>query len=169
MTDLKLPPPPANKQLAVALPENINLLQWMAIIKASDYFLGCDSVGQHFANALSKPATVVIGATFPENISYPDNKDFTIIDCGKDKRTYSPIRITMDHFIERSNEELMVLNDDQFKRIIKSVTDKLGKSSQKNVTYNPVTSGTTDVTTQSPTGIPFQKSTVANLLENTKV
>jgi len=168
MTDLKLPPPPQNKQLAVALPDNVNLLQWMAIIRASDYFLGCDSVGQHFANALNKPATVVIGATFPENISYPDNKDFTIIDCGKDKRTYSPIRITMDHFIERSNEELMVLSDDNFKRIIKSVTDKLGKSSQKSGAYD-TTHAACCPPPESNTGIPFQKSAVASVLENVKV
>lgn len=169
MTDLKLPPPPQNKQLSVALPENINLLQWMAIINASDYFLGCDSVGQHFANALKKPATVVIGATFPENISYPDNKDFTIIDIGKDKRTYSPIRITMDFFIERSNEELMVLSDDVFKRIIKSVTDKLGKSSLKSSTYTPTMNAPAATPLQSTSGIPFQKSPVANILEKTKV
>jgi hypothetical protein len=75
----------------------------------------------------------------------------------------------MDHFIERSNEDLMVLTDENFKRIIKSVTDKLGKSSQKNTTYNPVTNNAPAAPLQSTSGIPFQKSTVANLLENTKV
>ena len=173
MTDLKLPPPPQNKKLSVALPENINLLQWMSIINASDYFLGCDSVGQHFANALKKPATVVIGATFPENISYPDNRDFTIIDIGKEKRTYSPIRITMDHFIERSNEELMVLTEDAFKRIIKSVTDKLGKTSQKNSTLTPTLATPTlpapTIATPSAGAVPFQKSPISNSLENTRV
>jgi hypothetical protein len=172
MTDLKIPPPPGNKQLSVALPENINLLQWMAIIKASDYFLGCDSVGQHFANALKKPATVVIGATFPENISYPNNKDFTIIDGGKGKRTYSPIRISMDYFIERSNEELMVLSEDSFKRIIKSITDKLGKSTQKNSTYSPTIPETTNSCcppVQVSNDLPFSKSIIANSLESKKV
>jgi hypothetical protein len=121
---------PTDKQMAAAIP-NANLLQWMGIINAADYFLGCDSVGQHYAHALNKPATVVIGATYPENISYPDNKDFTIIDNGKDKRIYSPIRITMDFVSDRTNEYLMVLEDKTFDRMIKSVTDKLGKSKQK--------------------------------------
>ena len=52
------------------------------VINAADYFLGCDSVGQHFAHAMNKPATIVTGATYPENISYPENKKFTIIDNG---------------------------------------------------------------------------------------
>jgi hypothetical protein len=127
-TDLKLP---IDKQMPAVIPDNLNLLQWMGLIKASDYFLGCDSVGQHFANALGKSATVVIGSTYPENISYPYNKNFTIIDNGGTKRKYSPIRIAMDWFIDRDNEELMVLDDKAFDKIIKSVTNKLGKSSSK--------------------------------------
>jgi hypothetical protein len=134
MTDMKIPSP--QNQLAVAIPENVNLLQWIGTISAADYFLGCDSVGQHFANALKKPATIVIGSTFPENISYPENKDFTIIDNGKDKRKYSPIRVTLDLFTERSNEDLMVLSEDTIKRIVKSVTDKLGKTKQQTNNYN---------------------------------
>lgn len=119
-----------DKQMGAAIP-NANLLQWMGIINAADYFLGCDSMGQHYAHALNKPATVVIGSTFPENISYPNNKAFTIIDNGKDRRVYSPIRVTMDFVADRTNEDLMILEDKTFDKIIKSVTDKLGKSKQK--------------------------------------
>jgi hypothetical protein len=61
------------------------------------------------------------------------------------------------------------LSDDVFKRIIKSVTDKLGKSSQKTPTYNPTTNVPTAAPLQSTSGIPFQKSAVSNILENTKV
>jgi ADP-heptose:LPS heptosyltransferase len=76
----------------------------MGIVKASDYFLGCDSMGQHYAHALGKPATVIIGSTFPQNISYTNTKNFTIIDNGKDKgRIYNPFRITMDFDSERDN------------------------------------------------------------------
>lgn len=127
-SDIKIP---VDKPMRAAVPEQLNLLQWMGIINASDYFLGCDSVGQHFANALNKPATVVIGSTYPENISYPDNKNFVIIDNGKDKREYSPIRITTDFFIDRSNEDLMVLEEKTLEKVLKSVTDKLGKTKQK--------------------------------------
>jgi ADP-heptose:LPS heptosyltransferase len=109
------------------VPEDADLLKWAGIINAADYFVGCDSVGQHLANALKKPATVVIGSTFPENISYPDNKNFTLIDNGTGKRTYSPIRITHDHGIERDNEDCMILSDETFEKIVKSVQNKLGK------------------------------------------
>lgn len=118
---------PTEKPMQAAVPEDADLLKWAGIINAADYFLGCDSVGQHLANGLKKPATVIIGSTFPENISYPENKSFTIIDNGKDKRTYSPIRITHDFGVERDNEDLMILNEETFQKIIKSVQDKLGK------------------------------------------
>jgi hypothetical protein len=121
---------PTEKALQAAIPENIDLVKWAAIINASDYFLGCDSVGQHFANALNKPATVVVGSTFPENITYPDNKNFTIIDNGKDRRMYSPIRITHDVTADRNNEDLMILSKDTLDSVIKSVTNKLGLTKQ---------------------------------------
>lgn len=124
MSHIKLP---QDKPLPVIVPDNVSTLQWLGVINASDYFLGCDSVGQHFAHALNKPATVVIGSTFPENISYPQNKQFTIIDNGKDNRLYSPIRITTDPFIDRANEDLMILSESNIKKIVSSVVDKLGK------------------------------------------
>jgi hypothetical protein len=87
MTQLQIP---TEKPMGAAIADNTSLLQWMGIINACDYFVGCDSMGQHYAHALGKPATVVIGATYPENISYPGNKDFTIIDNAKETRTYQP-------------------------------------------------------------------------------
>lgn len=118
---------PTEKAMRAAVPDDADLLKWAGIINAVDYFVGCDSVGQHLANALNKPATVIIGSTFPENITYPDNKNFTIIDNGKGKRTYSPIRITHDHGIERDNEDLMILSEETLNKVIKSVENKLGK------------------------------------------
>ena len=126
MANIEVPPP--EKQLGILMPSNVNLLQWMGLINAADYFVGCDSMGQHYAHALGKPATVVIGSTCPENISYPDNKDFTIIDNGKEKRRYIPMRVTHDFTGERNNEDLMILTDETVNTIIKSVTNKLGKS-----------------------------------------
>ena len=93
MTNIDIP---VQENIGAIIPNGANLLEWMGIINAADYFLGCDSMGQHYANALNKPATVVIGSTFPENISYPDNKNFTLIDNGKDIRKYIPMRITQD-------------------------------------------------------------------------
>ena len=40
-------------------------------------------------HALDKKATVVIGSTFPENVSYPDDKNLDILDMGEGKRVYS--------------------------------------------------------------------------------
>lgn len=123
MSNIKIP---TDKPMGAAFPEGANLLQWMGIVNAADYFLGCDSVGQHYAHALNKPATVVIGATFPENISYPNNTKFTIIDNAKEKRTYSPYRITPDPSSERHNEDNMILSEENYKKMIKSVKDHLG-------------------------------------------
>lgn len=139
MTNLEIP---VEKQMGAIVPKNVNLLQWMGIIKAADYFLGCDSLGQHYANALNKPATVVIGSTYPENISYPENNNFKIIDNGKEKRRYSPIRITQDFDGERNNEDLMVMEDAQVNKIIKTVVDKLGKSKQVEKTFLPPSTST---------------------------
>lgn len=113
---------------AVAWPQNIGIRQWMGVINACDYFLGCDSLGQHIAYSVGKPATVVIGSTFPENISYKDEQKFHIVDVGKEKRRYAPFRITHDDNAERNNEALMVLTDDHFKQIVESVKQRLGKS-----------------------------------------
>lgn len=110
---------------SVAWPQNVGIRQWMGIINAADYFLGCDSLGQHIAYALGKPATVVIGSTYPENISYQDEKNFKIIDLGKEQRRYAPFRITSDDNSDRNNEALMVLKDDDFKNIVESVRSRL--------------------------------------------
>lgn len=126
-------PFPEDSTVPVVVPPNVNLLQWSGIINAADYFLGCDSIGQHFANFLNKPSTVVIGATYPENISYPENKRFKIFDLGKEKRKYSPLRITQDFAVERNNEDLMVLTEDNFRAIIKSIQQVLGTKK----TYTP--------------------------------
>jgi ADP-heptose:LPS heptosyltransferase len=118
--------------MGAAIPDNASLLQWTGVVNAADYFLGCDSMGQHFAHALGKPATVVIGSTFPENISYPGNKDFTIIDNGKENRVYVPYRVTQDPARERHNEDNMILNEENYKKIMKSIADKIGKPESSN-------------------------------------
>jgi len=128
MSDIKIP---SNEPLNVMTPEGLNLLQWAALISEADYFLGCDSVGQHMANAVGKPSTVVIGATYPENITYPENKKFNIIDNGKEDRVYSPIRIAFDLVADRNNENLMQLSDETISSLIKSVESKLGKNNFK--------------------------------------
>jgi ADP-heptose:LPS heptosyltransferase len=107
------------------LPESASLLQWTGIINAADYFLGCDSVGQHIAHSLNKPGAVVMGSTFPENTSHPADSSITIIDNGKGERIYSPIRIVVDVRIDRHNENLMKLTTDTMTQIIEGVNNSL--------------------------------------------
>lgn len=95
----------------VAMPQNVSLRHWIGIINECDVFLGCDSVGQHIAYALDKPAIVILGSTFRENVSYPDNDIFQVHDMDDENRKYSPIRITVDEVSDRRNEGIMVMND----------------------------------------------------------
>lgn len=122
---------PSDRPLPYFKPE-LNLLQWMGVINAADYFIGCDSIGQHYANALDKPSTIVIGSTFPENISYPENPKFNIIDLGKGKRLYSPLRLSPDYIVDRNNEDLMYLKDSQLNEVIKSVENAFNKITKTN-------------------------------------
>lgn len=122
-------PVPAGKDLNVAWPQNMPLRNWMGVINAADMFIGCDSVGQHIAYALGKPSVVVTGGTFPVNISYPGEKNFTVIDNGEGKRVYSPIRITVDDGTDRINEDLMILTKDNFSKIISVINKTLGGDS----------------------------------------
>ncbi len=85
--------PPDSNQIPCAWPQ-ADIRVWAGIIECADHFLGCDSVGQHIAKSVGTTVTTVIGATFPENISYPDDPNFDIIDIGKGKRVFQPIRLT---------------------------------------------------------------------------
>jgi hypothetical protein len=114
----------------VAQPQVPDLRIWAAIIDVADHFLGVDSVGQHIAKALGKTATVICGATFPENISYPEDKSFDIIDAGKDRRVYDPIRLSMEDEVQRANDEVMELNKFQIQEVLQSVRKRLGKSTR---------------------------------------
>lgn len=118
----------------VAQPVGINLRQWAGIIAASDCFLGCDSVGQHIAYALDKPATVVVGSTYAENVSYPGYEKFDILDMGEGLRQYSPIRLVPDETVDRVNDGIMTMNDKVEDVIVKSVDKMLQKFYTKPIT-----------------------------------
>jgi hypothetical protein len=122
-------------EFKIPQPRIPNLRIWSAVIELSDHFLGCDSVGQHIVRALGKTATVVTGSTFPINVSYPDCEDFDIIDSGAGRRTYSPIRISMEDAIERSNDSCMELTEEHHKEILKSIRKRLGKSTKSKLTF----------------------------------
>ena len=113
----------------VAAPQNATLRHWAGIINEADCFLGCDSVGQHIAYALHKPATVIVGSTFMENISYPTADKFDVHDMGGERRRYSPIRITIDEVADRTNEGIMVMNEQIEEYIANSVNVLIEKYS----------------------------------------
>ena len=108
----------------IAFPENISIRQWAAVIKYADHFLGCDSLGQHLAYSMDKPSTVVFGSTYPINVSYPNAKNFNILDMGEELREYSPIRITMDERIDRKHESLMTMTPEIIDYVVDAVIGK---------------------------------------------
>ena len=121
----------------IARPQISDMRVWASVIDIADHFLGCDSMGQHIARAFDGTATVVVGSTYPENISYPGHKDFDIIDVGDGRREYAPIRITMDERVDRFNDEAMELSKKQVDEVIASCKKRLGKSKAYTGTYVP--------------------------------
>tara|TARA_B100000530_G_scaffold230101_1_gene148731 strand:- start:313 stop:1080 length:768 start_codon:yes stop_codon:yes gene_type:complete len=98
-----------------------DLRLWSALIEASDYFIGCDSLGQHMARAFDKPGTVILGSTYAENITYSDW--FNIIENEDIPKTYSPIRACGfdSHLADRLNDRLMDFDDDQINEIYSNI------------------------------------------------
>jgi ADP-heptose:LPS heptosyltransferase len=104
-----------------------DLRAWMAVIDAADYFLGCDSVGQHMARALKKPGTVIVGSTFPINVTYPDW--FQIIENTDIPKKYSPIRIAgLDsHLADRYNDKVMDFTDKDIDEMVSAIMSDIDK------------------------------------------
>ena len=108
----------------VAMPENVNMRIWSAIIKYADHFLGCDSLGQHLAYSMETPSTIVTGATYPINVSYPECPYFEILDMGEIHREYDPIRILPDERVNRMNENIMSMTDSITTLVVNHVLGK---------------------------------------------
>ena len=121
----------------ISRPQISDMRIWAAVIEIADHFIGCDSMGQHIARAFDKTATVVVGSTYPENISYPGHKDFDIFDVGDGRREYAPIRITMDERVDRFNDEAMELSKKQVDEIVASCRKRLGKPKTYTGTFVP--------------------------------
>ena len=127
MSEIHFPTEENEDKYPIARPQIQDMRVWASVIDVADHFLGCDSMGQHIARAFDKTATVVVGSTYPENISYPGLKDFDIIDVGDGRREYAPIRITMDERVDRFNDEAMELSKKQIDEVIASCRKRLGK------------------------------------------
>lgn len=124
MSEFKIDFTDAKLKDEVAAPENVPPRVWAAIIKFADHFLGCDSLGQHLAYCIEQKSTVVIGSTYPINVSYPDCEYFDILDMGEVSREYSPIRILPDERVDRMNENIMSMNEEITTLIVDHVLGK---------------------------------------------
>lgn len=102
-------------------PKNLDLRKWAAVIELSDYFIGCDSVGQHFAYSFNTPGTVILGSTFAVNVSYPEY--FNIWEKPGFNKTYAPIRISdfNVHLADRKNDQALSLSDEEFEDLYASI------------------------------------------------
>ena len=79
-----------------------NLREWAAVIDAADYFIGCDSCGQHMRKCFNKKASVMIAGTHRRNVTY---EDFHIIE--RDVKFHpDSMRISgfLSHMSSRLNE-----------------------------------------------------------------
>jgi ADP-heptose:LPS heptosyltransferase len=101
-----------------------DLRTWAAIIQEADYFIGCDSCGQHIAKAVDTPASVYVGGTHEVNISYPDT--FHIIKNGA---TYypNPMRVSMMNstLADKLNQKRGSFTDEEMKSNIKEIVRRI--------------------------------------------
>ena len=111
----------SNHENPILYVDEMSLREWAGYIKYADYFLGCDSVGQHLAKSVGQKATVVIGSTYPINISYPNDDTFILFDLGQERRVYEPIRITFDKNKSELNQGLMFMSDKVIDAVVESI------------------------------------------------
>ncbi len=108
--------------------EQIPFRVWAAVIESADYFIGCDSVGQHIAYSFDKPGTVILGSTFAINVSYPEY--FNIIEKKDADKRYSPIRLAgfASEEADRLNDTIMDFSKEELKIMISNIRDHIKKT-----------------------------------------
>jgi ADP-heptose:LPS heptosyltransferase len=112
----------------VALRPDPDLRTWAAIIQEADYFIGCDSCGQHMAKAVGTPASVVIAGTHEVNMSYPDT--FHIIKREGVKYYPGPMRVSNINSMltEKLNEERNAFTDDEINTAYKEIVKRISRT-----------------------------------------
>ena len=117
-----------------------NLREWSAIIEAADYFIGCDSCGQHICKALNKKASVVVAGTHRVNVTYdgfhiierdvpfyPDAMRISGFQYHMSSRLNEPrIEFTRDE-IEKAYNEICALIDPNINPIISTRNIEVSK------------------------------------------
>ena len=107
-----------------------DLRGWAAIIEAADYFIGCDSCGQHMCKALNKKASVMIAGTHKINTTY-DN--FHIIE--RDVPFYpDSMRISgfHSHMMSRLNEPRIEFSQKEIEKAYFGIIENFEGSSKIN-------------------------------------
>jgi ADP-heptose:LPS heptosyltransferase len=114
-----------------------NYRAWYSIIDYSDYFIGIDSLGQHYAHAINKPGTVIIGGTDPINTTYPEY--FNIFSKKGINIKYSPIRLFESgmHLADFYNDKNMSYNKSDINDMCNSIKNhielNLGKNNNESI------------------------------------
>jgi hypothetical protein len=92
---------------------NGDLRMFMALISECDYFVGCDSVGQHMARAFDRRGMIFMGSTFETNVSYPNY--FRIARKKNHQPVYNPIRFggLDSDFTDRVNDGIMTFSQEE--------------------------------------------------------
>jgi len=109
-----------------------NMREWIAIIRNADYFIGCDTCGQHFAKEVGQKASVLIAGTHKNNVSYPD--DFHIIE--RDCEFYpAPMRIcSMDSSLAtRLNEDRIMFTDEEIESAYKEIVNRIEEKKEGSI------------------------------------
>jgi ADP-heptose:LPS heptosyltransferase len=112
-----------------------NLREWSAIIGAADYFVGCDSCGQHICKALNKKASVVIAGTHRVNVTYDG---FHIIE--RDVKFYpDAMRISgfQAHMSSRLNEPRIQFTSEEIKTAYQDIIKNIEGDMKPEVIEKP--------------------------------
>ncbi len=116
--------PEDNKVVYVPQPD-LHMRDWMGVIAQVDYFVGCDTVGQHIARATGTKGCVIMGGTDAINMSYPNY--FRIIQ--RKQPVYSPMRISslQCNFAERLNKECIEYTESEILDVYEKIKEDIEK------------------------------------------
>jgi hypothetical protein len=105
---------------------------FMALISQCDYFVGCDSVGQHIARAFGKPGLILMGATGDKCFSHPEH--FKIYRKGIPK--YFPWRLAEPDamYAARTNDGMMDFTEEDMKKIKHIIDEDLNPKTYQSYT-----------------------------------
>lgn len=102
-----------------------DLRMFISLIHECDYFIGCDSVGQHIAYAFNKPGSIFMGSTLERNVTYPQH--FKIFRKSGHVPVYNPIRFggIDSEFTDRLNDGIMEFSTRELDKCCESINKDL--------------------------------------------